>query len=150
MGRKSFALALVLGLAAVSLAACAPAADSGDDEQSVTESETSPETTPSDPLETELEWPPGDGDPLNEWPLTIPKPPGTPLEGLDTPAQYTVPADRDTYLEYLREIRELRDSQEMSSTGQEIDGAVFDIGAYRLVVEFTEQDGGQITVVLTA
>lgn len=157
MSRKTIALALTLGLTTVTLVGCS-AGSNGDDaiENSGSASET---PTPSEPSESES-WSPNpsdledlrdeDGSPT-EWPLTIPKPPGPPLPGNDTPVLYTVAGDRDTYLDYLRQLRETKDASEMYSTGQDLDGATFEIAEYTLVVVFSEDgDESLITVSLTS
>lgn len=143
MARRIFTLALLAGLTAATLTGCVFLGPSDEEPSEPLPSETeSPEPTESDdeehsdPIPTE---PDPESEGLEEWPLSIPQPPGSPVVGFDTPAFYMVPADRDTYLEYLAEIRDLRDSEEMHSSTQETDGAVFRIGEFDMIIVFTEE-----------
>ncbi|WP_293694714.1 hypothetical protein [uncultured Agrococcus sp.] len=157
MARRILTLALLAGVTTATLTGCVFLGPSDDDEPietpccSETESpeptETDEETLPTDPVPTE---PDPDGEGLEEWPLSIPQPPGSPVPGFDTPTFYMVPADRDAYLEYLDEIRELRDAEEIHSSTQETDGAVFRIGEFDMIIVFAEEGSDSfITVMLS-
>ncbi|HIY65864.1 MAG TPA: hypothetical protein H9830_06255 [Candidatus Agrococcus pullicola] len=152
MARRIFALALLAGLTTASLAGCVflgssdeESAEPAPSETDRTEPSESDDTTPSAPMPTE---PDPEAEGLEEWPLSIPQPPGSPVPGFDTPAFYMVSADRDTYLAYLAEIRDLRDSEEIHSSTQETDGAVFRIGEFDMIIVFTEEGGDSFISVM--
>lgn len=85
---------------------------------------------------------------LEDWPDAIPRPPGSPPPGNDTPDRYVVEGDRNAFLDYVEQLRGVSGIEERSG-GAGDESAMFYYGEIVIYVLF-EAGSEQIIVSMAA